>query len=78
MSLAAVLRPVAGLAGRWRRLELASWKGLLDRTVAAFAEGKCTWILWVGLIVTQYSRSTFNCTRSATVSKSICSEGPGV
>jgi midasin (ATPase involved in ribosome maturation) len=40
VSLAAVLRPVAGLASRWRRLELASWKGLLDRTVAAFAEGK--------------------------------------
>jgi midasin len=40
VSLAAVLRPVTGLAGRWRKLELASWHGLLDRTVASFAEGK--------------------------------------
>ena len=50
VSLAAVLRPIAGLAGRWRRLELASWKGLLDRTVAAFADGKRTPDLFVGLI----------------------------
>ena len=41
VSLAGVLRPVAGLAGRWRKLELASWKGLLERTVTAFADGKC-------------------------------------
>lgn len=41
VSLAGVLRPVAGLAGRWRKLELASWKGLLDRTVTSFAEGDC-------------------------------------
>jgi midasin len=50
VSLAGVLRPVAGLAGRWRRLELASWKGLLGRTVAAFAEGKCMRDLLVGML----------------------------
>lgn len=40
VSLQGMLRPVAGLAGRWRKLELASWKGLLHRTVAGFAEGE--------------------------------------
>ena len=38
-SLTEVLRPVAGLARRWRQLELAFWHGLLDATVARYAQG---------------------------------------
>ncbi len=33
------LAPVAALAARWRRLELASWRGLLRRTTARHAAG---------------------------------------
>lgn len=43
VSLKEVLQPIAALAGRWRKLELAAWHGLLDRTVDAFAEGEWTW-----------------------------------
>lgn len=39
VSLAAQLQQVAALASRWRQLELASWKGLLHRTVERFAQG---------------------------------------
>jgi len=40
VALKEVLQPIAALAGRWRKLELAAWHGLLDRTVDAFAEGE--------------------------------------
>ena len=33
------LAQLAGLAMRWRRLELASWHSLLDRTAARHVEG---------------------------------------
>lgn len=39
VSLAAQLSQVAALASRWRQLELASWRGLLQRTVQRFAQG---------------------------------------
>ncbi len=39
VSLALQLAPVAGLATRWRRLELDSWKLLLQQTIARFALG---------------------------------------
>lgn len=39
VSLAAVLRPAAALAARWRSLELASWRNLLDATIRRFAHG---------------------------------------
>jgi hypothetical protein len=37
VTLGAELRAVAALATRWRRLELGSWRGLLQRTAARFA-----------------------------------------
>lgn len=39
VSLAAQLGQVSALAARWRKLELASWHGLLARTVERFAAG---------------------------------------
>ena len=39
VSLAAVLRPAASLAARWRSLELTSWRNLLDATIRRFAHG---------------------------------------
>ena len=38
MSLAPQLAPLSALATRWRRLELAAWRGLLDRTRQRAAE----------------------------------------
>ena len=39
VSLTQQLRPLEGLAGRWRRLELASWRGLLHRVARHHAQG---------------------------------------
>lgn len=39
VSLGAQLEAVASLAGRWRKLELASWRRLLQRTIRHYAEG---------------------------------------
>lgn len=39
VSLAAELTAIAGLATRWRRLELSSWQSLLTTTVARIAAG---------------------------------------
>lgn len=39
VSLAAELEGVAGLATRWRRLELAAWRNLLNTTRARHAAG---------------------------------------
>jgi midasin len=39
VSLGAPLAPLAGLAARWRRLELAAWRRLLRRTAARAAAG---------------------------------------
>ena len=39
VSLDPQLQAVTALAGRWRRLELASWRRLLARTVDAYAAG---------------------------------------
>ncbi|KAK9833665.1 hypothetical protein WJX74_002204 [Apatococcus lobatus] len=39
VSLTQQLRPLEGLAGRWRRLELASWRGLLHRVAVRHAQG---------------------------------------
>eukprot|EP00775_Hariotina_reticulata_P010385 gene10385-10543_t len=39
VSLKQQLTSIAGLATRWRKLELASWKGLLDRVQATHAAG---------------------------------------
>ncbi len=39
VSLDSQLQAVTALAGRWRRLELASWRRLLERTVGAYAAG---------------------------------------
>lgn len=39
VSLTQQLRPLEGLAGRWRRLELASWQGLLRRVAIRHAQG---------------------------------------
>lgn len=49
VSLKEVLQPAAALAGRWRKLELASWHGLLDRTVAAFYEGTYLFLITFGV-----------------------------
>ena len=38
VSLSGQLGQVAALASRWRQLELASWRGLLQRTVQRFAQ----------------------------------------
>lgn len=38
VSLAPQLAPLSALATRWRRLELAAWRGLLDRTRQRAAE----------------------------------------
>ena len=39
VSLDPQLRAITALAGRWRRLELASWRRLLSRTIDAYAAG---------------------------------------
>jgi midasin len=39
VSLSSQLAHISGLAVRWRRLELASWRGLLNRTAARISEG---------------------------------------
>lgn len=39
VSVAPQLSAVAALATRWRRLELASWRGTLARVAAAHAAG---------------------------------------
>ena len=43
VSLDPQLQAVTALAGRWRRLELASWRRLLERTVDSYAAGAETW-----------------------------------
>lgn len=43
-SLAALLPPLAALAARWRRLQLAGWRQLLDKALAAEAARACE--LW--------------------------------
>lgn len=44
VSLEAPLAPLAALAGRWRRLELASWRALLRRTAERAAAG-ARWLI---------------------------------
>lgn len=39
VSLSAQLEAIASLAGRWRKLELASWRRLLQRTITLYAQG---------------------------------------
>jgi len=39
VSLDPQLQAVTALAGRWRRLELASWRRLLARTIDSYAKG---------------------------------------
>ena len=39
VSLGTHLEAVASLAGRWRKLELASWRRLLQRTITQYAQG---------------------------------------
>ncbi len=41
VSLERELAPIAALAKRWRRLELASWRRLLRRTAERSAAGLC-------------------------------------
>lgn len=48
VSLGAQLEAVASLAGRWRKLELASWRRLLQRTIRHYAEGVCLLLLLPG------------------------------
>ncbi|GAB4814208.1 hypothetical protein N2152v2_001254 [Parachlorella kessleri] len=52
VSLSGQLGQVAALASRWRQLELASWRGLLQRTVHRFAQSADkAWFHLYGILV---------------------------